>query len=279
MRTLRLLAFVLLISNVALSQEASPTTVTFPSGSLQIKAYFWKPSVPGPFPAVLFNHGSGEDAAHTAGLPITEAAEKLAPVFLKHGYAFLYPFRRGQGLSSDQAPFMQDVLKREEKSKGKEARQHLQFELLTTKQLDDALAALTFLKSASGIDPHRLAVIGHSFGGQLTLLVAERDSTPRAVISFAAAANSWERSPELRDRLLAAVRKIQAPIMLIQAENDYSTAAGHALGEELDRLHKPHVLKIDPAVGSTPEDGHNELYRAVSEWEGDVFKFLDQNLK
>jgi carboxymethylenebutenolidase len=80
-------------------------------------------------------------------LPITEAAEKLAPLFLKHGYAFFYVFRRGQGLSADQGVFMQDILQREEATKGKEARQHLQFALAATDHLDDVIAALSFLKS------------------------------------------------------------------------------------------------------------------------------------
>src|SRR4029077_4945899 len=87
---------------LALGRAASivPETVVVPSGKLQLKGFLWKPNGPGPFPAVLFNHGSGGvDADHTAGFPITEAAEKLAPLFLKHGYAFLYLFRRGQGLS------------------------------------------------------------------------------------------------------------------------------------------------------------------------------------
>src|SRR5213078_669143 len=53
-----------------------------------------------------------------AGLPMTEAAEKLAPLFLKHGYAFLYLFRRGQGLSAGQGPFIQDVLHREQAARG-----------------------------------------------------------------------------------------------------------------------------------------------------------------
>jgi hypothetical protein len=52
-------------------------------------------------------------------MPITQAANVLAPFFIKHGYAFLYPFRRGHGPSASQAPFMQDVLRREEESKGK----------------------------------------------------------------------------------------------------------------------------------------------------------------
>jgi dienelactone hydrolase len=264
----------------ASAQPVAPQVVTFPSGNLHLKAYLWTPPGPGPFPAVLFSHGSGGATADvTAGMQITEAADVLAPFFLKHGYAFFYPFRRGQGPSADQAPFMQDVLRREEAARGKEARQHLQFTLLTTEQLDDVMAALAFLKSAPGIDSHRIAVVGHSFGGQLTLLVAERDPTIRAAVTFAAAANAWERSPELRARLLSALSKTTAAIMLTHAENDYGTTAGRAMADEMERLHKPHLLKIYPAVGLTSDDGHGMLYEDIPAWEDDVFKFLDQYVK
>ena len=257
-----------------------PETVEFPSGKLHLKAYLWKPAGNGPFPAVLFNHGSGgADADHTAGMPITQAATVLAPFFIKHGYAFLYPFRRGHGPSTSQAPFMQDVLHREEESRGREARQHLQFVLLTADQLDDVMAALAFLKTVSGIDSRRIAVAGHSFGGQLTLLAAERDKTVRAAVTFAGAAGSWERSPELRERLFTSIRETNAAIMLTHAENDFSIAPGRALAEELKRLHKPYVLKIYPPVGLTSEDGHGMLYENIPAWESDVFEFLDQNVK
>jgi dienelactone hydrolase len=180
---------------------------------------------------VLFNHGSGVTADQTAGLPIADAAREIAPVFVAHGYAFLYLFRRGQGLSASQAPFIQEALQRKETAHGKDARQHLQFVLLTTEQLDDVMAALAFLKTVPGIDAKRIAVVGHSFGGQLTLLAAERDPSVRAAVTFGAAANSWMHSPELRGRLLAAVSNTNAPIMLIHCTNDYDTAAGHALAE------------------------------------------------
>lgn len=262
------------------TQPMIPQTVEFPSGKLHLKAYLWKPAGPGAFPAVLFSHGSGGSTADlTAGMQITEAADILAPFFIKHGYAFLYPFRRGHGPSADQAPFMQDVLRREEQERGKEARQRLQFIQLTTEQLDDVMAALAFLKTVPGIDYHRIALAGHSFGGQLTLLAAERDSTICAVVTFAGAAGSWERSAELRERLFSAVRKIKAAIMLTHATNDYSTAPGRALAEELERLHKPHILKIYPTVGLTSDDGHNMLYEDIPAWEDDVFKFLDQHIK
>jgi dienelactone hydrolase len=261
-------------------QSMAPQVVEFASGKLHLKGYLWKPAGTGPFPAVLFNHGSGgADADHTAGMPITQAANVLAPFFVKHGYAFLYPFRRGHGPSASQAPFMQDVLRREEESKGKDARQHLQFVLLTTDQLDDVMAALAFLKTVPGIDPHRIAVAGQSFGGPLTLLAAERDKTVRAAVTFAAAANSWEHSSELRERLISAIHNTNAAIVLTYAENDFGTTAGRALAAELERLHKPYVLKIYPPVGLTSEDGHGMLYENIPAWESDVFEFLDRYVK
>jgi len=283
MRSLFLLGLALLLSSLAAgqtSQASAPQTVEIPGSKLRLKGFLWKPAGSGPFPAVLFNHGSGgADPAHTAGMTMTEAAERLGPLFVKHGYAFFYPCRRGQGLSADQAPFMQDVLRHEEEAKGKQAHEHLQFVMMTTDHFDDVMAALSFLKTVPEIDSGRIAVVGHSLGGQLTLLAAERDDSVRAAVTFGAAANSWQKSPELRERLLEAVRKTKAPIMLIHAANDFDTAPGRELAAGLERLHKPHVLKIYPPVGKTADDGHNALYEAVPLWEDDVFKFLDENVR
>jgi dienelactone hydrolase len=268
-----------LLSCVAVSQSPpsiAPQIVVVPSGNLRLKGYLWRPAGAAPAPAVLFVHGSGTDALHTSGFAITEAAERLAPTFTKHGYAFLYLFRRGQGLSADQGFFMQDLLQREKDTKGEEARKHLQFVLLTTDHLDDVTAGLSSLKSLPGVDSRRIALVGHSFGGQLTLLAAERDSTLRAAVTFSAAASSWDSSSEVRESMLTAVRNSTVPTMLLHAENDYSTAPGKAMANELARLGKPHVLKIYPPVGRTADDGHNFVYTAVPDWEGDVFAFLDQ---
>src|SRR5215471_6871120 len=202
-------------SSASTQQAVAPQIIEVPSGALHLKGYLWKPDGRGPFPAVLFNHGSGaDDAQHTAGRTMAEAAAVLAPVFLQHGYVFFYLCRRGQGLSADQGLFMQDLLKQAD-AKGPEARKQLHYQLVTGGQLDDALAGLAFLKTVPSVDRKRIAVVGHSFGGMLTLLSGDHDSTIRAEVAFAAGTKSWRASQELRERTLAAVGKTAAPIMLV----------------------------------------------------------------
>jgi len=285
MRTLFLFALALSTSSAIFAQGApqpAPQTVEILSGSLRLKGLLWRPQGLGPFPAVVFNHGRSDTPqlhSRPLDLRIEDAAEVLGPVFVRHGFVFLYPFRRGEGLSADQGQFIGDLLEREEKARGPEARNHLRTVLMTTDHLQDALAALTFLKGISYIDPRRVAVAGHSFGGGLTLLEASRDSTVAAAVTFGAAAGSREGSPELRDLLLKSLHTVAVPVMMIQAENDYSLAPSKAMDEELSRLSKLHVRKIYPAFGQTPSEGHNFLYYYVPLWEQDVFAFLDANLK
>jgi len=194
--------FALLLSSAVFAQSPSSSTqqavapqiVEVPSGALHLKGYLWKPARAGTFPAVLFNHGSGaDDAQHSAGQTMAEAAAVLAPIFLRHGYVFFYLCHRGQGLSADQGPFTQDLLKQAQ-ARGAEARRQLHYQLIIGGQLDDALAGLAFLKTAPGVDTKRIAIVGHSFGGMLTLLSGDHDSSIRAEVSFSAGAMSWRAS-------------------------------------------------------------------------------------
>ena len=113
----------------------------------------------------------------------------------------------------------------------------------------------------------------------MTLLIAERDPTLRAAVDFGGAAGSWEGSPPLRERLLAAVDASKVPTLFIHAANDYSIAPGQELGKEMERLHKPHRVKIYPAAGATTDDGHRFIYLKVAAWEPDVFAFLEQCMR
>jgi pimeloyl-ACP methyl ester carboxylesterase len=126
------------------------------------------------------------------------------------------------------------------------------------------------------VDKNRVAVVGHDFGGALSLILAERDRSLRAAVVFGAAAKSWGESASLRERLPTAVSHSKVPTMFVYAANDYSVAPGQALAAEMTRMKKPHELKVYPRVGRTPEEGHAAVYHAVNLWEQDVFAFLDR---
>lgn len=276
-----LLALVVASPAAARAEIQAPDTVVVPSGHLRLKGLLWQPAGHGPFPAVLFNHGSWPTNTRS-GRPareIFEQAAALGPVFARHGFVFLFLFRRGAGLSVSQGVSAADLLDMEFAANGQEARNRTQLRLLEGNELTDALAGLAFLRALPKVDPRRIAVAGHSFGGSLTLLVAERDTSLIAAVDFAGAAGSWDRSPQLRARLLKAVGAATMPLFFIHAANDYSVAPGKALAAERHRLAKPYRIKIYPAFGTTTSEGHNLVDFSVSAWESDVFTFLDEQLR
>jgi len=280
-------AFVLALLVLALTaatawgqSSGGPETVLIHSGSATLHAMLYRPQGRGPFPAILLNHGSGrtpEDLKRLGSYEKNPAI--LGPVFARHGYVFLYLFRRGVGLSTDQGTNAIDLMTSESAAHGQEARNARQMKLLEGREMDDALSALKFLRALPYVDAKDVAVIGHSFGGSLTVLLAEREPNLRAVVIFSGAGYSFDRSPELRARLLAAMDHIAEPVFFIHAENDYSLSSGKVLDARREQLGKPHRLKIYPPIGHTLDDGHDFLHLGVNIWEPDVFAFLDENMR
>ena len=257
----------------------SPETLVVQSGALRLRAILYEPLGPGPFPAVLFSHGGGHATGVGAdGVPDQLHPDLLGPLFTRHGYAFFHLYRRGDGLSRDQGTAVGDELDRAA-TQSREARNQVQVERLQHEDLSDALAGLAVLRARPEIEATRVAVVGHSFGGSLTVLLAARDSTLGAGVVFSGGGYSYDRSPELRQLLLDAVRRARMPLFFIHARNDYSTSTGESLGVAMARLGKPHRVKIYPPVGHTAAAGHNFIYSGVSVWEPDVFAFLDRLMK
>ncbi len=273
---------VLLLASGSLQQVHSqvpgvPDTVSVRSDSLTLKGLLWRPSGSGVYPAIIFCHGSygGSDTVHD---PLQQAS-LLGPVFARQGYMFLALFRRGVGLSTGQGVNSADLMERVLKEKGNAERSRVQLQQLEGPQLHDMIAGLAYLRGRHDVDTARIAVVGHSFGGSLAILLAGRVRELRAVVVFAAAGYSWDRSPELRTRLLDALSCITAPVMLIHAANDYSIHPGQAMDSVMTRLRRPHALKIYPAIGTSVNDGHNLIFESMETWKADVFAFLDQALR
>src|SRR5215207_6756849 len=149
--------------------------VTFASGSLELGGFIATPAASGPFPAVVWNHGSGANPH--------PRLSRVAEFWVAQGFVFFEPHRRGYGLSAGAGPDIQEVVDQIAKRAGAAAGDLVKTQLLSTEQLDDQLAGLAWLTSAAAVDPTRIVTAGVSFGGVQALLAAERGAGLRAAVS------------------------------------------------------------------------------------------------
>jgi dienelactone hydrolase len=255
----------------------TPDTIIVRSENLELKALLWHPAAVEKLPAVIFCHGGYETGDST--YDVVQNVSSIGSLFAKHGYVFLGLFRRGVGLSKGEGENSADLMAKAFRKNGQEGRNKAQLQQLQTDQLQDILAGLNFFRNRSDVDMNRIVIAGHSLGGSLALLVAEHEPSLKAAVVFSPAGYSWDHSPQLRVRLITAVKKIQVPVMIIHAQNDYSVNPGYGLDSVMTALHKPHLLKIYPKFGETNRAGHNLIFLGTTIWEKEVFKFLDEAIK
>lgn len=244
-------------------------TVTFPSGEITLHGVLYRPEGTGPFPAIIYNHGSAP------GMMSEQAFAALGPVFASHRWVFFGPYRRGQGLSVSAGPYIGDQIAAAEKTGGASAAAATMVRLLQTDHLDDQSAALAWLRKQSFIQPNRIAVAGNSFGGIETVLGVERGGYC-AGIDSAGGAQSWAQAPELQSLMIRAVRNAKAPIFFFQAANDFDLSPSKTLSAKMGEVSKTYKLKIYPSYGDSPQDGHTFGYFGSDVWAEDVFEFLNQ---
>ena len=249
---------------------AAGEVVSFPSGEITLQGVLFKPEGPGPFPAIVYNHGSAP------GMLSKEAFETLGPVFASHGWVFFGPYRRGQGLSAKAGPYIGDEIAAAEKKGGTPAAAATMVRLLETDHLNDQWAALTWLRSQPFVKPDRIAVAGTSFGGIEAVLGAERGSYCAAV-DAAGAAQSWKEAPEVQALMVRAVRNSRVPIFFFQAETDYDLSPSRTLAAVMKDAGKDFEIRIYPPFGKSTQDGHTFGYFGSAVWGADVFRFLDQH--
>ena len=257
----------LLLSPLVLS---AADIVAFPSGEITLRGVLYKPEGTGRFPAVVYNHGSAR------GMLSKDAFDALGPVFASHGWAFLGPYRRGQGLSASAGPYIGDQIDAAEKNGGIPAGAAAMVRLLETDHLNDQLAAFAWLRKQGFFQPDRIAVAGNSFGGIEAVLGAERGHYCAAIDS-AGGAQSWAQAPELQALMTRAVRHAKAPILFFQAANDYDLSPSKTLSAVMKDASKAYEVKIYPPYGNSPEEGHTFGYFGSAVWADDVFRFLNQH--
>jgi len=248
-----------------------PETVSFGSEGATLHGFLFKPQGQGPFPTLLYNHGSEK---------MPGSFPTLAKFWTGQGFVFFVPHRRGHGRSA--GDYIVDLQKQyREKESDPAASQKHDIELHEHANAD-VTAALAWLKQQPFVNTNKLVVGGISYGGIQTLLTAEKGLGAKAFVAFAPAAMSWAGNPLLRQRLLDAVKRAKEPIFLLQAENDYNLGPSQLLGKELERKGKPNRVKVYSAFGEQEDhrSGHGAFaVRGSNVWGSDVILFVTEALK
>jgi len=171
----------------------------------------------GPFAAIILVHGSGpQDRDETIGpnKPFRDLAWGLA----------------SQGIA---------VLRYDKRTKAYPKQTLNVLDSLTVKEevIDDALAAVTLLRSTPEVDPHRIVVLGHSLGGYVLPRIGAADHGIAGLIVLAGLARTFE------DTLLDQFTYIYSLSGTLSTEQE----------QQLDQLKKQVALVKSPDLSlSTP---------------------------
>jgi dienelactone hydrolase len=269
MRIMAFLAFGLL----ALVAQAAPPpappydTLFYTHDGLKLEAYLYKPEGAGPFPLIVYNHGSAVPGEEAKEWP----APYIARLFVPAGYAVLVPERRGYG-KSEGVPFSKDI--GDDRGPRFVERQR--------SEAGDINAAVEHVlaRHEAPIDAARVVIMGYSFGGIVTTLAAGRSDRYAALVVQAPGALNWNRSEGLRDALLDAASRIRVPAWCGVAENDATTESARQVCARIAKAGATTVLKVYPPFtggGERPGNppGH-ALFgpRGVAVWKDDLLTFL-----
>ncbi|MEO5803178.1 MAG: CocE/NonD family hydrolase [Verrucomicrobiota bacterium] len=141
-----------------------PELVSFSRDGATLHGFIYKPEGKGPFPAVIYNHGSEK---------IPGWFPTLGEFWTSKGFVFFVPHRRGHGRSSgDYIVDLQTQFR--EKEKDLNVTRKYDIELHEKANLD-VVAAIAWLKQQSFINTNALVMSGISYGGIQTVLSGKKD--------------------------------------------------------------------------------------------------------
>lgn len=205
-----------------------------------------RPPGPGPFPAVVFNHGSIVDGQGYAGAQrVGYRLDRVCEALAAEGWLAFAPIRepapRGRGFESYEAGYV-DIVAR----------------------------AIDSVKRRRDVDKSRIALMGFSMGGLVSLRTSLGRDDLAALVLLAPAAGRGIMQATLDD-----VARLQPPVLVLVEAND-----------------SPHILNgidnLTIALRSRNKDvkvirydrgGGHQLFYDVTYWWPDARTFLAEKLK
>lgn len=195
---------------LAAQERCFAEPISYPNDGLKITGAIMKPAGNGPFPAVIFNHGSRRGAEQ---VPTVRPDTLCFPVVADQRWVYLIIDRRGYGASEGPSYFA---------TLGN--LQGTQLYPVATARLwseaRDVVAGVEFLGRLPYVDRERIALTGQSLGGIVSIFAASLEPTRvRAVVSMAGGFSDVGARHSLQEMIRAGER-IRAPILLLHGLSD-----------------------------------------------------------
>jgi acetyl esterase/lipase len=211
--------------------------ISVSSGQYQLQGSLCIPAGKGPFPAVVYHHGG-------LGRRIGGAPEDTCSALAANSFVGIALIRRPT------RPL--------------------------TGHLDDANAAVDYVKKLPGVDPQRIGVIGFSRGALLTWQQAAGRRDLSAVVIMAPAVNS---ALSLKD-----ASRINVPVFVLVAEND--TGSKYTRNRDTLRFTQRLIGALEQAgrdvrtiiYPAYQPEGHSLFFKVRKQYWTDVIRFLKSTL-
>jgi dienelactone hydrolase len=248
-------------------------SIPSPDRRAPMRTLVLRPKGAGPFPLVLINHGSTQNAARRAAMTMPQYTA-LAQWFLARGYVVALPLRPGHGKTG--GPYLED-------QKGCARADFRNAGLATADSIETALRYMT---AQPDVKRTGVVVVGQSAGGWGAVALGSRNPAGvSAVVSFAGGRGG--RSNEKADTNCAPNLLVDAagsfgrgarvPTLWIYAEND--SYFGPALSRRMVDAYRAAggiaEYRLLPPYGA---DGHTliEMREGAKLWGPLIGNFLDK---
>src|SRR2546422_6971471 len=165
-----------LVCSTAFAQIQEGVRIPAPGG-YTVAATILRPDGPGPYGAVILNHGVPVSDKERAGASSSDLLASAA-VFAQRGYVVVLPLRRGFGATGGEFAEYTGSCSHPDYLGGEQA------------AAEDVMAAYEYARALPYVDPHRMILAGHSAGGMVALFTAgvRQPEGLVAVLAFAAGA-------------------------------------------------------------------------------------------
>jgi dienelactone hydrolase len=244
-------------------------------GGYQVAATILRPAGPGPYGAVILNHGVPGSEQERLNESAANDFAIAAPVFARRGYVVVMPMRRGFGATGGE--FAEDAgsCRKPDYVKGE------------TAAAEDVMAAYDYARKLPYVDGSRMILAGQSAGGIVSMFAGAR--SPEGLVAVLGFAAGRGGNPDIRPGVPCAIepmakmfeamgKQIKVPVLMHYAENDkyFNPATTRLWHERFTAAGARAEYVMQPAFG---KDGHylfGELI-GVRYWLPAVEKFLAAN--